>query len=134
MGSVCSVLLLAIVALYAYQKTEILIYKKNVDILTQIYEKELTYDEDFSYQNGFNVAVAFAAYDGDTEWILDPTYGELDFNHFTWGPNLDGSFFTKRERKQSHICSREELGLTDDEEKAKFMPLVSSDRGFVDTH
>ena len=134
MGSVCSILLLAVVVLYAYQKTEILVNKKNVDILTEIYEKELTYDDTFSYQNGLNVAVAFTSYDSETEWILDPSYGELVFKHFAWGPNPDGSYFTKREQKKSHICSREELGLTEDVEKSKFMPLVSSDRGFVDAY
>ena len=134
MGSVCSILLLAVVGLYAYQKTEILVNKKDVEILTEIYEKELTYDDIFSYQNGLNVAVAFTSYDSETEWILDPSYGELIFKHFSWGPTPDGGFFTKRERKESHICSREELGLTENKEKSKFMPLVSSDRGFVDAY
>ena len=45
------------------------------------------YDEDFTfnYNNGFNIAVAFTAYDDETEWILDDSYGEIVFNAFSWG-------------------------------------------------
>ena len=134
MGSLCSVLLFAIVTLYAYQKVEILIQKKSVDIITTLKEFALTSDDIFSYQNGFNIAVAFTRYDGETEWILDPTYGELAFINYSWGVEADGSFFTKTERRKEHICSREELGLTENKDAAKFMPTIESQRTFVDTY
>lgn len=123
MGSLLSILLFAIVLLYAFQKTEILIHKENIDILTTINENALTSEDQFTYRNGFNVAVAFTAYDSETEWALDPTYGELVFKHNTWGENDDGTFFSNRETKQSHICSQEELGLTEDKTNAKFFPI-----------
>lgn len=46
--------------------------------------------DEFNHTNGFNFAVAFSAYDDDPEPILDPTYGELKFNHYFWGRNEEG--------------------------------------------
>ena len=45
MGSLLSILLFAIVLLYAFQKTEILIHKENIDILTTINENALTSED-----------------------------------------------------------------------------------------
>ena len=115
MGSLCSVFLLAITVLYSYQKADILISKKDVDILSTINDDTYTSDDVFTNKNGFNVAVAFTEFNSNTEWELDPTYGSLVFNHFSWGVNeTDGSPFTKREEQSSHICTQEELGLTED--------------------
>lgn len=66
-----------------------------MDILTTLDENALSSDETFTFENGFNVAVAFTAYDAETEWILDPSYGELVFKQYSWGINPDGSYFTK---------------------------------------
>ena len=96
MGAFCSILLFAIVLVYAYQKTEILINKKNVDIFTTTNENALTSDDKFAYANGFNVAAAFVLYDDNTEWSLDPSYGELVFKHYGWGQYEDGSYYYHR--------------------------------------
>ncbi len=37
--------------------------------------------DDFNFSKGFNVAVAFLAYDNNPEPIDDPTVGEVVFNH-----------------------------------------------------
>ena len=50
--------------------------------------------------NGFNVAAAFTAYDNESENILDPSYGELVFNHYWWGSE-GGSFESGRRRVES---------------------------------
>ena len=65
-------------------KLDILIARKDVDILQTT--NFLHYDDvsNFTSVNGFNIAVGFTAYDTNTEWILDPTYGELVFNHHSW--------------------------------------------------
>ena len=57
-----------------------------MDILSTILDLHLTDDDEFGSQNGLNIAVAFTAYDNETEWSLDPTVGELVFNSFSWGP------------------------------------------------
>ena len=65
--------------------------------------------------------MAFTAYDSEDEWILDPTYGQLVFNSYSWGPKEDGTYFTDRIKLNEHICQRDELGLEDGE--AKFLSL-----------
>ena len=103
-----------------------MILKKSVDILTTLNEDAFTSDDVFEYKNGFNVAVAFTEYDSETRWILDKSYGSLVFNHFTWGENDNGSLFTRRQKQRSHICSRDELGLTENTDAAKFFPIKES--------
>ncbi len=68
--------------------------KKDVDILSAVSELQFTDDDIFAYQNGLNVAVAFTAYDAEESWILDASYGELEFNSYSWGPNDDGVLVT----------------------------------------
>ena len=123
MGSLCSVLLLALVALYSYQKADILMNKKDVDILSTTNEDFYSSDDTWSSENGFNIAAAFTAYDSETEWILDPTYGSLVINHFSWGIDENGDPFTKRERLENHNCTTEELGLSDDRSDSRFLPI-----------
>ena len=86
----------------------------------------------FDYSQKFNIAVAFTAYDSNPEPILDPTYGELIFNHFEWGPKPDGSYTTERRRISQHTCSKEELGLDGDPNKATFLPIYEDSRDEVD--
>ena len=38
----------------------------------------------FSYEQGFNIAIAFTAYDSETEPILDRSYGEIVFREYEW--------------------------------------------------
>ena len=84
-GTLMSLLLVATLIFYAQLKFDVLINKKDVDVLSSIYENVFTADDEFGYQNGFNVAAAFTAYDSGTEYILDETYGELVFKHYYWG-------------------------------------------------
>ena len=70
---------------------------------------------------GFNVAVAFTAWDSEREPILDPTIGELYFYRIEWGFNPDGTIFVNENKLDSHQCTREELGI--DPGDAKFMPV-----------
>lgn len=83
----------------------------------------LSTDDIFGHQNGLNFGVAFSAYDGVTEPILDEKYGKLVFNEYTWGENEDGSFFVNYNPIPSHTCSPDELGLTEDRSQANFFPF-----------
>ena len=47
----------------------------------------------FDYNQGLNLAMAFTAYDDETEPILDKSYGEIIFQEYSWGVNEDGSYF-----------------------------------------
>ena len=86
-----------VVVTYSYLKLDVLLNKK--DILLRNAVSDMHHDDDFvfSSENGLNVAVAFTAYDSETEPILDESYGKLVFNSYEWGPNPDGSYFTRRE-------------------------------------
>ena len=81
---------------YTIQKVDVLIEKKDVDVLSATKDLVFTPDDTISYQNGFNIAVAFTEFSNEQEWELPPEYGSLVINSFSWGVNLDGSFFTKR--------------------------------------
>ena len=82
MGTLCSIAIVTVFIIYTTLKLDVLINKKEIDILSVILDTELTQDDVFSYQNGLNVAVAFTAFDDESENILDPTYGELVMNHY----------------------------------------------------
>ena len=63
MGSMLSLALLAVVAVYAFFKADILINAKDVSVLSTINDMYYGPEDEFNYDNGFNIAVAFTAYD-----------------------------------------------------------------------
>ena len=87
----------------------------------------MTDDDSFTYDMGFNIAVALTRYDSDLEPFDDPTVGQVVFNHYKWGTNPDGQNFAGRYPIPSHACTREELGLDGDKSKARFYPHTDSD-------
>ena len=97
-----SLFVTAIVLLFAYLKADVFIKKKDVDILSTVQDRFFTPEDVVDYtNNGFSVAAAFTSYDSETEDILDPSYGELVFNHYFWGENEDGVYESGRKRIQS---------------------------------
>ena len=118
LGSLCSLMILILTVLYAYQKMDVLIAKKDVDVLSATKPLVFTEEDKFNYDNGFNVAVAFTSYNNDEEWELDQAYGTLVFNSFEWGINPDGSLFSERKRLPSHPCSNREFGFDDEEDSS----------------
>lgn len=92
----------------------------------------LTDEDIFTYENGLNFAMAFTAYDGETEPFDDPTIGQLVFNHYKWGVDSDGKPFSGRYPIKSHKCTREELGLDGDPTKAKFHTVQDGMRENID--
>ena len=128
LGSILSLMILAVTLSYAYQKMDVLIQKKDVDVLSAT--KELVYsDQDkFTYQNGLNVAVAFTEFNNNREWELDPSYGTLVFNSYEWGIRPDGEVFTERKRLPSHVCTQDEFGF-EREKEARYTDL--SNEGHV---
>lgn len=112
---------------------EILINRRDVDVLST--QRDLFYADTFQFsynKHGFNVAAAFTAYDSNPEWILDKKYGEIFFNHFSWGYDKEKeAYFTVRQRLTDRICSREDLGLEGDPANHFFYPLHAASAGIV---
>ena len=50
----------------------------------------------FNYDDGLNFAIAFTAFDSETEPILDKSYGEIVFKAYEWGSDPeDNSYFVR---------------------------------------
>ena len=127
---------------YAYQKIDILFNRKDVDVLSTI--DDFHFDDSFSfkYDNGFNIAIGFTAYDNEQEFILDPSYGVLEFRSYEWGARVNEQgeeyYYTERKLLESHLCTREELGLAVegnpeiDESKSRFFPMHVQTQPIID--
>ena len=110
LGAILSLLALLVTVLYSVQKIEILINKKDVDVLSATKDIFYTDDDKFTYANGFNIAAAFTSYSDLTEWELPAEYGRLAINSFSWGIGEDGAPFATRTELETHPCSKEEMG------------------------
>ena len=75
--------------------------------------------------------MAFTAYDDETEPILDPTYGKIAFNSFSWG--FGESFESIRAPLNTRSCTRAELGLDDSAESA-FYPIRNNSKKTVEKY
>ena len=67
MGSLCSLLMFIIVFAYGYQKVDVWNTKKDIDIQYSTEDAYFTDDDVFDFKQGLNFAMAFAAYDTETE-------------------------------------------------------------------
>ena len=67
MGAISSIFLLVVLIIYAYYKFNILMEKKDVDILSAVLEDHFQADYQFKSNRGLNVAVAvFDPFDPST--------------------------------------------------------------------
>ena len=85
LGAFLSLLILVSTSAYAVQKLDILLAKKDVDVLAAVKDLAFTSDFKFTYINGLNIAVAFTEYNDNTLWELPKEYGKLIINSYTWG-------------------------------------------------
>ena len=85
-GTLCSLFLLIILINYTILKVDVLLQKKDVDILSTINLNFFTQDDVFDYEKGFNIAIGLTHYDSNQEPVDDDSYGEIVFNHYSWGP------------------------------------------------
>ena len=65
-GSFCTIFLFTILLAYATQKIDILINRKNVDILSTVIDLQYSDADIFGYKNGFNIAAAFTGFNNET--------------------------------------------------------------------
>lgn len=71
MGTFCTLTWIIIMVIFALQKTDTLMGKKSVRILTSIKDLYFTDEDQFDNTMGLNIAVAFTPYDSSTEWNLE---------------------------------------------------------------
>ena len=64
-GGICSFILMIVIGLYTYLKADVLMHKKDVDILSTINDRTFTPDDVFNYENGLAFAAGFTAYDSN---------------------------------------------------------------------
>ena len=95
MGSILSIIMMLIIGFIAYQKTDVWLQKKGVDIISATNDSFFDDDFEFSYEDGLNFAMAFTAYDDVTEPILEPEYGKIVFNERSWGYGSEFSIEVK---------------------------------------
>ena len=125
LGSILSILLFILTVAYAAQKTNIMIQKEGVDVITATKENYFADDYKFSAGQGFQIAVGFTNFIDLEREILDPTYGEIKIYRYSFGLGDDQFPFVNIEQIKTHSCTREELGL-EKGEQTKFMPITES--------
>ena len=96
MGSICTIIILCVTIMYAFMKLDVLMAKKDVDVLSAVKDLALTSEDKFTYINGFNIAIAFTEFNSNREYELDPKYGRVVINSYSWGADSDGNLFTDR--------------------------------------
>ena len=80
MGTVNSFLLLIVLIVYSYYKFDIMLGKKDVDILSAVKENYFKPDYTFGSKQGLNIAVAvFDPFDPSNYKQLDWSYGQVRF-------------------------------------------------------
>ena len=113
---------------------DVLIRKKDVDVSLSVNEMHYSPDDIFSHTNGFNVAVAFTAYDNEMLWALDDSYGELVFKVYGWGGSDSGATTDSR-TIDSHVCTADELGLSHSSHaKPTFLPITEESRPTIERY
>lgn len=117
MGSLCTLLMVLMLGGYTYQKVDVFIKKEGAVILQTLHDSYYGNDDNFGYEQGFNVAVAL-----DTQ--LDPSIGQIVFVRYSWGYDSDGKYFVDERILESHRCTQAELGLDlERSNEATFMPV-----------
>ena len=132
MGSICSIFILVVVSLYAYQKFDVYLNKLSVDIMTSVQRAHFSADYVFDHEQGLNFAIGFTAFDSETEDILDPSYGKIAFMKYEWGEGENGDYFAQYTEIPSHTCTKEELGI--EGANSQFMPIPVHQMKLVTTY
>lgn len=129
MGTLFSFIAFCLVMGYTIQKFDILISRKDVDIVYSLREEYFSDDEVFTGRQGLNVAVALSGFDTEQENILTPEIGSFSFQYSKWYFNDNGVLEYETHELETHRCSDEELGLTGSH--SEFKPIRESNRAYV---
>ena len=122
-GTFFTLIMYMVVGVYAYLKTDVYVMKKDVDIMASTQAGFFNDSEIFDYERGLNLAIAFTAYDSETEPILDKSYGEIVFRAYEWGFDpATNQTFVRQDIIPSHPCTVEEL------DGGAFYPVAAQDQ------
>ena len=64
-GSIFSIILFIIVGMYTFQKANIMIRREDDYVMTSTQDSFFDLDYKFDFEKGFNIAVAFTAFDNN---------------------------------------------------------------------
>lgn len=111
MGAFCSFIVFIFLAAFTITKLQTLLLIEEVDVMSASEDHVLDPGERFSSEDGFFIAAAITAYDGDPEPDEKPEYGELFIEHYGWG-NEEIGFEYGSTRIPNHQCSDSDLSMT----------------------
>ena len=111
--------------MYAGYKIDVLMGRKDVDILQAVQEDHLDDSYIFTAEQGFNVAVSLVSHLG----IIDPSYARLRFMKYEFFLSEDGEPTFAWYELESHQCTQEELGLSGTDHK--FWPPKKSQENIL---
>ena len=129
-GSIFSIILFIIVGMYALQKTNIMIMKTDDYVMTSTQDSFFDLDYKFGFEQGFNIAVAFTAFDDEKENILRPEIGRIVYRQYKWGFEANDRYKLTQDYLPTHTCTKQELGI-DQQSENSFYPL--KDEGYFQT-
>lgn len=132
-GTLFSFLTLCLLIGYTVQKCEILINRKDVDILYAVRRDFFSDEQKFTGRQGFNVAVGLTGFDDVKENILLPEYAEIKFAYAAWSVKDDNIEYDGLHFIQSHPCTDAELGL-EGTGHAEFMPIQERSLAYVNLY
>ena len=115
MGALCSAIFISISLIFLYSKIMVLVEVSAVTVIPNLKEGALTFNDKFTADDGFFIAVALTKFDSETEPLDDPRHGELLIEHYGWGNGGD-DIGTVSRTLESHSCSDAELGLVEKED------------------
>ena len=115
MGALSTFLLFVMLSAYTYYKCDIMLNKKDVEIISVVKQNYFKTDYKFSNKQGLNIAVAaLDPFEPSQYKQLDHSYGLIRFRKFQWGLNAAGEFEDNTSDIATHVCTEEELGVSGD--------------------
>ena len=104
-------------------------------IITERFYQEHFNDKDevTTETHNFNIAFGFVGF-GESDYDGDISqYGHVSAFYKRWGHPEDGPGTTYH-KIETRPCTKEELGLTDDQSKSKFWAIKESNRAFLNDY
>ena len=89
---------------YAAFKTNVLLSRSSVNVVSSIKDNFIKADERFGAAQGFAVAAAWSSNE-TADFELKPSIGEIVFVVKEWGITEEGKFFLESKELPSHKCS-----------------------------
>ena len=103
---------------YFIYKVQFAVDKRGYTIIERTQTDYLGKNHRFTAKDGFMLAVGTTLPDG-----IPPNIGHIEIKSATWGLNELGFPEMVKKTLETHTCSIQELGLTDNDSKARLFPV-----------